>query len=353
MSPSTARKTIAYTYLLLIALILAYGWFGPRRQVVATVGTNRQIGDRVVFSAVVRRLQRGESYYTAMRTELQAGNYPTASVFNWRTPLHLSILSSLTVAGSRVILGAIAIAAVGLLIPAYPSARATVMAVGVPIMASTILVELADAWAGALIGLSLGAYVRRHWLVAAICGMLAVYFREQAAVYAVCCAVLAMWSGRKTESLLWVLGGVLYLGYYGWHAEQVLAAIPPNPRSHGASWVQFGGLPFIFRTVECYGWVLFAPSIMAPLVVACGLTGTVSKQMPVHARVALTAYFAVFAVVGLPINRYWGLVTVPLWGLGVLHGIGGAYRLRSWLIGPSAEVASNPVVVRASADSST
>jgi hypothetical protein len=332
------RKIVAYTCLLVLALVLAYGWFGPRRHAVATGKANREVGDRILFSAVVQRLQRGESYYAAMRTELQAGNYPTASVFNWRTPLHLSILSVLTVTGSRVILGAIAIAAVALLIPAYPSARATIMAVGVPTIASTILVELADAWAGALIALSLGAYVRQRWLVAAICGVLAVFIREQAAIYVVCCAVIAMWSRRKTESLVWALGGALYLGYYAWHAEQVLAAIPPDARSHGASWVQWGGLPFIFRTVECYGWALFAPSIVVPPVVASGLAGTVSKQMPVHARVALIAYVVAFGVVGLPINRYWGLVTVPLWGLGVLHAVGGFHRLRSWLSRPSPEL---------------
>jgi hypothetical protein len=329
------RKAVAGAYLVLVGAVLVHGWLVPRHPAVGTVRTGGQQGstqpggDSVLFSAVVQRLQSGESYYVAMGTELQARGYPTASPFNWRTPLHLWVLASVSETGGRVILGALAIAALALMLPSSPAPRATLMAVGVPVVASTILVALSEAWAGTLIALSLGAYLRRWWTLAALCGVLAVFIRELSVAYVLSAAAIALCSRRKRESLVWIFGGAIYLAYYGWHVHRVLAAMPEGARSHGASWVQWGGLSFVYRTVECYGWATLAPFIVVPLVVAAGLLGVVSDRMPLQARVALVGYLAAFSVVGLPINRYWGLVTVPLWGFGVLHALSGLQRLRS------------------------
>ena len=331
------RKAIASAYLVLVGAVLVHGWLVPRQRPAGGLRdggqqtSSQQRGDSVLFSAVVQRLRSGESYYAAMGTELQARGYPTASPFNWRTPLHLWLLASVTTTGGRVILAALAIAALALMLPVSRAPRATLMAVGVPVVASTILVALSEAWAGTLIALSLGAYLRRWWTLAALCGVLAVFIRELSVVYALSAAAIAMCSRRKRESLMWVLGGAMYLAYYAWHVHHVLAAMPDGARSHAASWVQWGGLSFVYRTVECYGWATLAPFIVVPVVVAAGLLGILSDRMPLQARVALVGYLTAFSVVGLPINRYWGLVTVPLWGLGVLHAMSGLQRLRSVL----------------------
>jgi hypothetical protein len=49
--------------------------------------------------------------------------------------------------------------------------------------------------------------------------------------------------------------------------------------------------------------------------------------MAPQVRWALLAYFALFAVAGLPFNYYWGFVTAPLWALGLAHAADGLRRL--------------------------
>ena len=49
--------------------------------------------------------------------------------------------------------------------------------------------------------------------------------------------------------------------------------------------------------------------------------------MAPQVRWALLAYFALFAVAGLPFNYYWGFVTAPLWALGLAHAADGLLRL--------------------------
>ena len=323
----TISRPAAYTYLVLVAGVVLYGWFAPRPRLAVVASATPGGSDRLMFDAVVQRMQRGEPYYPAMRAELEAGNYPTASVFNWRAPLHLGLLSTLTITGGRLLLGGIAVAAVILLRAGPASPPLSLLSVGVPVIASTILVTMPEAWAGALIALSIGAFGRRQWTLAACCGVLAVFMRELAAIYAVVAGAIALWSKRRVESLVWLAGAGLFAIYYTRHVQAALSAMPPDAKAHGVSWLQWGGLPFVYRTVECYPWALVAPAIMAPVVVAAGLLGTAAREMPLHARAALIAYLAAFSIVGLPVNRYWGLVTVPLWGLGVRHAWSGLRRV--------------------------
>ena len=323
----TISRPAAYAYLLLVTGVVLYGWFAPRPQVRIAASATPRGSDRLMFDAVVQRMQRGEPYYPAMRAELEAGNYPTASPFNWRTPLHLELLSLLTVTGGRIVLAGVTLIAVALLRAGPSASPVALLAFAVPLMASTILVTMPEAWAGALIALSIGAGERRHHVAAAVCGVLAVVMRELAVVFAVGAGVMALYARRRTESLVWIAGGAAYAVYYGLHVRAVLAAMPPDAQAHTASWVQGGGLHFVFRTVECYAWALPAPRIVAPIVAAAGLLGAASSRMPLPARVSLVGYFVAFLIVGLPVNRYWGLLTVPLWGLGVWHAMDGFRRL--------------------------
>ena len=62
-------------------------------------------GDLKLFSSIVARLEAGTPYLVAMRSELLAQGYPTASVMNWRTPLHLSAVAVLGIPLARIVLG--------------------------------------------------------------------------------------------------------------------------------------------------------------------------------------------------------------------------------------------------------
>jgi hypothetical protein len=283
--------------------------------------------DRPLFLAVVQRLQQGESYYVAMGTELHARGFPTASIFNWRTPLHLWVLALFGIRGATVVLAVLLMAALfGLLRPL--SAQLLVLVAG-PVMGIAGVVYFGDAWAGAFVALSVAAYRRQAWALAAFCGVLAVFFREIAVVYALASAGLAFVDRRRVESAVWIVGGVLYALYFFWHAQSVQAAMPIDATAHPFSWVQWGGLPFVVGTVKWYAWVAIAPTILGPLVVSTGLLGVVSSRMSPQVRLALLAYFVAFSIVGHSFNTYWGLVTVPLWALSLTHAAEGARTVLS------------------------
>src|SRR5678815_1838583 len=61
-------------------------------------------GDAALFLAVTNRVASGEPYYRSMRDELVSRQYPTASVFNWRTPLYLEALAHARLAARGVAL---------------------------------------------------------------------------------------------------------------------------------------------------------------------------------------------------------------------------------------------------------
>ena len=285
--------------------------------------------DKPLFLAVVRRIQQGEGYYTAMGTELQARGFPAASVFNWRTPLHLRLLAFVGVPGGTIVLAALLMTALFWLL--RPLSAPKLILVAGPMIGMGGVVYFGEAWAGAFVALSVAAYRHDAWLLAAVCGVVAVFFREIAVPYALVSGGVALLSGRRKELAIWVVGGVLYALYYFWHLQAVHAGMPVGATTHPFSWVQWGGLPFVVGTVKWYAWVALAPTILGPLLVAAGLLGTMSPCMLTQVRLPLLAYFVVFSVVGHPFNTYWGLVTIPLWALSLTHAAEGAQTVLSLL----------------------
>jgi hypothetical protein len=287
--------------------------------------------DFELFAGVVARLQSGTPYYTAMASELRAREYPSASVMNWRTPLHLSSLAMLGVPLARltfvalglalVVVGAAAFAPRGRRGTAW-GAFCVAGAAVLPAGWSQLLIFLPEAWCGLLIGLSLAFYARRNWLMAAGCGILAVFVRELAAPYVLVCGVAAILARRRRESLLWVLGGVSYVAYYAYHAASTYAAIEPGAFAHSHGWLYWQGLPFVFSTAACYAWTFTSP-FLVPLVVAGGLAAVTAPAAPVQLRSAMLAYLCTFAVVGQPFNMYWGFATTPLWAFGLAYSVDG------------------------------
>ncbi|MGD0276776.1 MAG: hypothetical protein ABSB79_12125 [Syntrophales bacterium] len=49
---------------------------------------NKKRGEALnCYRSIVARIRSGEGYYQATYSELLTRGYPTASIFNWRTPL--------------------------------------------------------------------------------------------------------------------------------------------------------------------------------------------------------------------------------------------------------------------------
>jgi hypothetical protein len=294
-------------------------------------------GDLELFSGVVAKLQRGIPYYEAMGAELRAHEFPSASVMNWRTPLHLSTIAVLTIDAATVLFGilgfSVLFAGIWSMAPRGGDARAwgifCVAGATVPIvLARPSPVLFAEAWCGLFIGLSVAAYAKQRWIVAALCGVFAMFVRELAAPYVLLCGATAMVARRRQESLVWLLGGAAYLVYYVVHASFAHAAMRAGDFSHAESWVQWQGLPFVLSTAKWYGWARIAPAVAVPFVLTSGMTTALAPGAPVQLRLGIVAYILTFSIVGQPFNSYWGMVTAPLWAFGLAYSLGG---LR-WLV---------------------
>lgn len=295
-------------------------------------------GDEALFASFVEDLRQGTPYYTGMGAELRARGYPSRSVFNWRTPLHLEAVAALGIPSAHIVIRALAVilvamAAWSLSVYGVETAlRAAFSALGA---AAPLLlgfpgpVVFGEAWCGALIGLSLAWYTRRYWTAAAICGVAAVFLRELAAPYAIVCGLLALHARRRREFAVWLAGGAAYLVYFGVHAWVAQMAMRADDLAHAQSWIRWQGLAFVFETASWYGWSMVAPKILVPLLVAAGLTGTTAPSMPPQLRAAILCYVLTFAIVGQPFNSYWGLVTAPMWAFGIMYSADGA----RWLSG--------------------
>ena len=56
---------------------------------------NAATGDVSLYMTEVRRIHAGENYYQVAAEELPGSGYPTASVFNWRTPLPMWLIGKM------------------------------------------------------------------------------------------------------------------------------------------------------------------------------------------------------------------------------------------------------------------
>src|SRR4029077_876671 len=97
------------------------------------------------------------------------------------------------------------------------------------------------------------------------------------------------------------------------------ARIQPGDAAHAASWIAFGGLPFVLATVRMNGMLLILPIGATAVYLVAAALGFAGWTSAAGLRAGLTAavYITAFAVVGQPFNQYWGSLIAPLLCLGV------------------------------------
>ena len=164
--------------------------------------------DARMFAAVVERLRSGESYYDAMGAELQRRDYPTHVVFNWRTPLHLTMVALAPWAVWRGVLTGLLVAVfVATMLVArdlLTRRSAGLLLLGVLVLfAAQDAVFVSEAWAGPLLALSACAFALGRAGIGIGCALAALFIRELAAPYCVIGTLLALRNRR------WRAGGGL------------------------------------------------------------------------------------------------------------------------------------------------
>jgi hypothetical protein len=318
--------------LVLAGLALAGLWLSLSRPPMTGTEASQAAGgsDLTLYHNIVTRVHQGEGYYPAALRELQAGGYPTHSVFHWRLPTYAWLLGGLpSLALAQILLGGLAVLA--LVLAFRFQCRQDGFASGL-VLALLLVGVLAwcidgqaflaqEVWVAVLLTLALACYgLDRPWLGLAACAA-ALFIRELALPFTVLAAWRAWREGRRREVLAWAVVWTGFVAFFAWHAARVAAVAPAVPAEATDSWLQWGGLGFVLRTVQMNQWLFNLPLWVSALVFPLALAGLLGWDDRKGALAALTVlvYAGAFLVVGKPFNIYWGLLFAPALPFGIVR----------------------------------
>lgn len=325
LAPGLARVVLASFAAIVVVLVLF------ALPMVDRQNPPQQQGDLTTYAQVVERLKAGEPYYQALHTELVESGYGVRSVFNWRPPLFLSALALLpSPAVGQVILALLA--AFGAVLgwslvtrtgPIVQIVLGALFPLGFLSLIAPLSAYMCELYAGALILVSVAAYARRLIWLGFAAAVLALLMRDLAIVYALICAGLAIREGRRREVAAWAVAFVAFGLYYAWHGAMAMRMVEPTDPHYVDNWLQFGGIGFDLATARFNGIFVVAPHWVTALVLPLALLGLLAWPAPAAGRVVLTVfgYLVAFAIVGKPVNIYWGALYTPLLAFGLAWAI--------------------------------
>lgn len=291
--------------------------------------TSSELGDAALYARIVDRLRHGEDYYSAAHIELLSGHYyPTLSVFNWRTPLLMTLIAAapatlwahivlIAITFSACAMGVYLVNREGNLDVAGPLACLLIISLCTVLVPNAVF--FGELVGGVLILASCCCYGLRLWLPGMLLALLALFVRELAAPYVVICLGLALLQGRRGEFALGIAGLAAYAAYFLFHMHAVAAQLGPNDIADpSGGWITFGGLHFLAGTAAFNGAFVLAPLWISAALLPVALLGLFA--FPSGNRMALTvsAYAMLFCVAGKPFNVYWGALYTPLLSFGLV-----------------------------------
>lgn len=283
------------------------------------------IGDVGLYQRIVADMRSGQSYYAAVAHEHRAHGYPLRPFVTVRLPTLAGTLALLPgEIAPRAMLMLLALAAVAawawrLAAARIPPGRYMVALIAVIAGASFALAPtgpfLHEIWAGLLIALSMALRRPNAWFAAVAVGTAAALLRELAAPYLLVMALTAAWERHYREAGAWCAGLAVFACVLTLHAAQVNAlSMPTDTGSPG--WLALGGWQFVLQTA-CWipemlgvGWSV---AILLPL----ALLGLTARPLDWRLSLTVGGYTAGFLFVGRHDTSYWGLMTAPLWPLGL------------------------------------
>jgi hypothetical protein len=279
-------------------------------------------GDVSLYNAEIQRIRAGEGYYESAAAELRQRGYPTASVFNWRTPLPMWLIGKLPDGAGKALIGGLALLLMGAALRAMTREAGLAQAgfCALLLFGAVMPVFLDDLyvmpvlWAGVLIGLSICAYAGGHWRCGVAAGLLALFCRDLAGPYCLLAAIWAVAERRRAEVCWWVGGLAAYGLFFAAHAYIVQSLLGDVERAHDHSWVRFGGLAFVLSTVQTNAYLLVCPQWLSALYFVAAMLGLAGWNSALGRRLAgaICLYTVGFAVIGQPFNQYWGAMIAPL-----------------------------------------
>jgi len=319
-------RDAALAVLVLLAVAIAALLAISFNTVVPEGAANPESGDLALYGHIADRLRQGQDYYHAMHAELLAGNYPTLSVFNWRTPLHLSLVAlAPSSAVAQTVFAVLAgLIAAGVLVLLRRQGNALLVAGGLPLLLMSLAgaitpqtVDVSEIVAGVVILGSLCCYGFDRRIAGMAMAVAALFLRELAGPYLLLCLAYALWQRRAWEVAVGVAGLVVFAIYLWLHAQAVAAQLGPADIHDTGGWLAFGGLRFVLTTANFDGMFMMAPLWVTALVLPLGLFGLFAFPAGIRMGLMVAGYVVLFVFVGRLFNDYWGAIYTPPLAIGL------------------------------------
>jgi hypothetical protein len=319
VGPASRARAVA----LLVGVLVLVAW-GVAAGSTAPTTAERPLGssDEALYRAVNDRMADGVGYYAAAVALQQERGFPTAPAVVVRTPLLAETVDLLGTTGARALLAVLLIGAIPVWFQRFAEmarhraeqwAAVAILTLAALPYVTPFGVWCHEAWALALVLLSLGLRTDRRRVLPIALGVLAPFYRELALVYPMVMAIMAVRDGRRREAAAWSAGILAFVGFYLWHVHQVaVAQVPDPPRSQG--WLDVGGWPFIVDTMRYGSFLGLVPFPVVAVLTPLALAGWCFVRSPAATRSALTAvvFIGCFMVIGRPENNYWGTLYATL-----------------------------------------
>ncbi len=322
VAPGRFHARLVLLLFLLVAALFVGVTFSPLKSGFADA-PDRGPGDIALYQAEAERVHEGQSYYAAAAAELAKRGYPTASIFNWRTPLPVWLVGKLPdLTAANVLLGLAGLVLVLLSFRLLADEGGVNQGlVGVLLLSGALLpcwlgelVLLPELWSGVLLAISAVCFGIKRPALGVAAGIAALFFRELAAPYCVLCVALAAYERRPRELALWGMGLIAYAVFFGLHVAQVLPRMSPDAIAHQESWIRLGGAGFLISTAQMNSYLLLLPQWVTAIYLACVLLGAATWNTPGGRLIGLTValYAVAFSIAGHGFNQYWGSQIAPL-----------------------------------------
>lgn len=283
--------------------------------------------DFALYRAIAQRISEGQGYYAAAVAEHRRRSYPLKPFVTVRPPTLAFIQGRLGEANAALLLaglvGATLIALAARLPKLLPLGRTWMAILGLAALGLApalipVFVLSHEAWAAALIALSLACRSADRFRFSLVLGLLAVGIRELALPYLAVMAVLAWWEGGRREAVAWLAAIALSAGALAVHAATVAAYTQAGDLA-SPGWASAAGWPLVLTMMRESSFLVALPMPAVAALVPLCLVGWASWGTALGDRGALLlgGYVCAFMVVARPDNVYWGGLIAPLLFVGL------------------------------------
>ncbi len=315
-----------------LALLLALSIYGvtvtarPQPNAPVTAGPIQRDAD--LYRAVALRVGNRDSYYLAAAAEQRARGFPLKPFITMRPPLLASVTA---LVGGPTILGRIFQALVFTTLILLALRFRAIIASPAPRVAAIGLAALAifaiaqpdlaiwhEAWAAALIALSLAVHRPGRWGLSLALGLAAALLRELAMPFLMVMAFFALAEHRWREMAAWGIAIVIAATALALHASNVARVVTATD-GQSPGWGNMGGWPFVIDMMAKSSAFQLVPTAATALLLPLALLGWAGWKHPLAARATLwiVGMIVVFMVMGRTDNFYWGMMLAPLLPVGL------------------------------------